>query len=427
MSSNSAQRFFTRGALAPLANREYRFLLAGFAIGQMLMPLQFITQILWVQQFAPQDIWLILVALIATCRGIGAMMFGLYGGALADRYDRKRLLLLILVLQLVGTVMIAALMYFMNGGVLGFSLFFLLTFLTSGLQSIDAPTRMALLPDVLGPELTPAGMSLNQVAGQLAMPVAMVSTGIIIDQLGFSGAYLCSAIALVVAMGFIYLMRYQPSETQLLQAGKRYGLGEVFTDVKVGLAYARNHSVIFWLIMLLILMMSFGYPATASFGPTWVTTVVEVEIRNMGFVVMFWGLGSFVAAIVMTRLASFERRGALVAFGAVLFSLSFVVFVSDHTVLNVIIGNFGLGAGMTTTMVSSTILIQHLAPNEVRGRIMSIFQLNMAFAQLMTMPVAFLGQWLTLPVLFPILSWITLGMVILILLSRPQVAKASVS
>ena len=44
--------------------------------------------------------------------------------------------------------------------------------------------------------------------------------------------------------------------------------------------------------------------------------------------------------------------------------------------------------------------MQQLVPNEVRGRIMSIFQLNMGVAQLMTMPIALLGQWLTLQVLF---------------------------
>ena len=82
---------------------------------------------------------------------------------------------------------------------------------------------------------------------------------------------------------------------------------------------------------------------------------------------------------------------------------------------------------MTTTMISSTILIQHLTPNEMRGRVMSLLQLNMAFAQLMTMPVAMLAQWLTLEVLFPILAVLTLGAVVLILSLRLQLVKARVS
>lgn len=398
----------------------------GFAIGQMLMPLQFITQILWVQHYAPPDIWLILVAFIATCRGVGALAFGLYGGALADRYNRKHILLLILSLQIFTTAGIAFLMLFSVGDTFGFVIFFLLTFLSSGLQSIDGPTRLAILPDVLGPELTPAGMSLNQVAGQIAMPLAMLVTGMLIDGLGFGGAYLFSIAGLITSIICIALMSYRPQEEQVLKASQRYGAQEAFNDVKLGLAYARDHRVILWIIILLVSMMSFGYPATASLGPTWVTTVVGVEIANMGYVVMFWGIGSLIAAVLLTRFASVRQRGLMLVGGALVFSFSFVVFVYDHTPINAIIGNIGLGIGMTTTMVSSTILIQHLVPNEFRGRIMSIFQMNMAFAQLMTMPVALLGQWLTLPVLFPLLAIATLGFVLLIIFSQPQVRRATI-
>jgi ENTS family enterobactin (siderophore) exporter len=275
--------------------------------------------------------------------------------------------------------------------------------------------------------MTAAGMSLNQVAGQVAMPLAMAMTGIIIDAAGFSGAYLFSAIGHFLAIVFIALMAYQPIVATSHTTTWHDGFREIFKDIGIGINYARNHPIILWVIILLVMMMSLGYPATASLGPTWVTTVVEVPIPRMGFVVMFWGLGSLTAAILLTRFSSTERRGALVAFGALLFSISFVIFVSGRQEINVIIGNFGLGAGMTITMVSSTILIQHLVPNEIRGRIMSIFQLNMAFAQLMTMPVAMLGQWLTLPVLFPVMSFLTLALVIVILITQPQLIRAVTS
>ncbi|MDZ7685730.1 MAG: hypothetical protein U5O39_12560 [Gammaproteobacteria bacterium] len=136
-------------------------------------------------------------------------------------------------------------------------------------------------------------------------------------------------------------------------------------------------------------MMSLGYPATASLGPTWVTTVVKVPIAEMGFIVMFWGIGSLVGALAMAYLASFERRGLLIGLGTLLFASSFVIFASWHTTTNVIIGNLGIGAGMT-------------------------------------MPVAILAQWLTLPVLFPALAWATLAIVILVLAVQRQVMKARV-
>lgn len=417
---NSRLREFQGGILA---NGNYRLLLGGFAVGQLLMPLQFLTQILWVQHNAPDDIWLILVALIGASRGVGALTFGLYGGALADRFDRRKLLIVTQCLLVVTTLAIAALMATNIDGVWGFALFFMLTLVGGGLQAIDMPTRLAIVPDILGPELTAAGLSLNQVVGQLAMPLAMFGTGFIIHRFGFAGAYFLSVVGHLAVIGFLVAMKYQ-STKPLTHRQVSYGFGEVIADVRFGLSYARNNTVVLWVIVLLATMMGLGFPATANLGPTWITTVVGVEVRDLGYVVMTWGVGSLIAAIALTRYSSIVHRGRLIGFGAVLFSLSFIVFVGNDSVVNAVIGNLGLGAGMTITTVSSTILIQQLVPNEVRGRIMSIFQLNMGFAQLMTMPVAILAQWLTLPVLFPLMAVITTVAVVLILVSRREIVRA---
>ncbi len=411
-------------AKGPLGNRNFRLILGGAAIGHLLMPLQFVTQILWVQAHAPEDVWLILVALIGASRGVGALTFGLYGGALADRFDRRKLLLTTQALLVLMTIGITGLMLGSEGGTVGFVFFFLLTFLSAGLQSIDMPTRLAIVPDILGPDLTPAGMSLNQVAGQLAMPIALIGMGFIIDSLGFGGAYGLSLIGQFVVILFLARMSERMPFAEPRKQRGVYGFGEAIKDVRDGLAYARGHKVVLWVIVLLVTMMGLGMPAVGNLGPAWITTVIGVEIRDLGWVMMTWGLGSLVAALLMTRFASIPRRGLVIGGGALLFALSYVVFTIDNTVANVVIGNFGLGAGMTTAMVSSTILIQQLVPNEVRGRIMGILQLNMGFAQLMTMPVAILGQWLTLPVLFPGLALVTLGAILLVLATRRQILRA---
>ncbi len=411
-------------AKGPLGNRNFRLILGGAAIGHLLMPLQFVTQILWVQAHAPEDVWLILVALIGASRGVGALTFGLYGGALADRFDRRKLLMTTQALLVLMTIGITGLMLGSEGGAVGFVFFFLLTFLSAGLQSIDMPTRLAIVPDILGPDLTPAGMSLNQVAGQLAMPIALIGMGFIIDSLGFGGAYGLSLIGQFVVILFLARMSERMPFAEPRKQRGVYGFGEAIRDVRDGLAYARGHKVVLWVIVLLVTMMGLGMPAVGNLGPAWITTVIGVEIRDLGWVMMTWGLGSLVAALLMTRFASIPRRGLVIGGGALLFALSYVVFTIDNTVANVVIGNFGLGAGMTTAMVSSTILIQQLVPNEVRGRIMGILQLNMGFAQLMTMPVAILGQWLTLPVLFPGLALVTLGAILLVLATRRQILRA---
>ena len=409
--------------LAPLANRDYRWLLAGFALGQMLMPLQFVTQILWVQNNAPDGIWLLLVALIGVSRGLGAFTFGLYGGALADRFDRRLLLIANQGLLVVTTVLIATLMYFDVTDWLGFATFFAITFVAGGLQSIDIPTRLAIVPDVLGPSLTPAGLTLNQVAAQMAMPLALLATGFIIDGLGYSGSYLLSALGHVATIFFLALMRYE--QTTKRSDAPFSGL-QAIRDVGDGFRYARSQPAVLWTILLLVTMMSFGFPATANLGPTWITTVVGVETRYFGVIGMTWGLGSLLAALVLMRLSSYPRRGLLVGIGATIFAVSFYIFVMGPTVWHAVIGNLGLGAGMTTASVSATILIQHLVANEVRGRVMSIFQLNMGFAQFMTMPVAIAAMWVPIQTLFPALALFTLAVVLAILFGKREVVRARV-
>ena len=239
-------------ALAPLYNRDFRFLFFGFAVGQMLGPMQFLTQIFWVQENAPEDIWLILVALIGASRGVGSLTFGLYGGALADRFDRRKLLLFSQFFLLLSTLAIAALMLLDVTGTGGFIAFFGITFLSAGFQSIDAPTRLAIVPDLLNHDQVAAGLSLNQVAGQLSMPLALLSIGLIIDVIGFGGAYLLSAIGHVIIIISVALMTYRMVPRKQTNS---YTFKQSIEDVRFGLKYARSHSVVLWVILLLVTMM----------------------------------------------------------------------------------------------------------------------------------------------------------------------------
>jgi len=266
--------------------------------------------------------------------------------------------------------------------------------------------------------------------GNTAFPIFFLATFIA----ACSGRYLAEsgcrpacggsgAIGHVIAVICIALMQKTRTNDP---ASQRYGARQSLRDIREGLTYTRDHKTVLWVIILLVAMVGLGLPAVGSLGPSWITTVVGVEVRNVGFVVMTWGIGALIAGVVLARFSSFRRRGLLIGGGALLFCLSFVVFVIDPTLTSVIVGNLGLGAGMTITMVSSTILIQHIVPNEVRGRIMSILQLYTGVAQTMTLPIAILGQWLTLEVLFPILALITGVTVMALLVLRPQVMTARV-
>jgi MFS family permease len=408
---------------APLAVADFRLLFLAMVIGQALMPLQFVTQIFWVQESVGVDVRIVLVGLIGTTRGAGQLTFGLYGGALADRFDRRRLLIITQSLGVCLTLSIAGLMAVSDATPLALLVFFALAFLSAGIFAINAPTRQALIPEIVGEALVPRAIALSVAGIQTAIPFALFASGLLVEFLGFAVTFALSGIAQAAEVTMLLLMRHR-SPSRAAQAGAR---PSALRDVREGLRYTRRNPTVMWTIVLMVAMVGLGFPAVANMGPTWITTVVGQPYRNFGFIALTWAIGSFTASTLLARFAGFERTGALVVVGAIGFALSFVFFSSGHTVAFAVVGNLGLGASMSLAQVSASALILNSVPNEVRGRVMSLMLLNMSIAQLITFPLAAIGQAVTLQVLFPVLAVVCLTAVTVIAVSKPCVWQARIT
>jgi MFS family permease len=409
---------------AALRFREFRLLFIGLVFAQALMPLQFVSQIFWIQDSAGQANRLLLIGAIGTTRGLGALTFGLIGGAFADRFDRRRLLMTTQTSALVLNLCVAAVMLVSDGGPVALALFFTLTFGASAMWAVDMPTRQAIIPDLVGRDLAPGAISLTAAGAQVAAPVSIFVSGIFVDTFGFGETYAISCLGHAAAVIALLLMRYRPTIARALP-GARYGVRETYRDVRAGLAYTRSQSTLLWVIVLLTTIMVMGFPAVANLGPTWVTTVVGVSFRNFGFVAIFWGGSAFLTSLLLTRFSYFTRKGAILALAALLFATGFCIF-STGTLAGAIAGNAALGCGMAAAQITAASLVQHIAPNEVRGRVMSILWLNMGLAQLVTFPIAAIAQVSSLRVLFPVMATALTIVVIFIVLTRPQVRRARV-
>jgi MFS family permease len=411
------------GAGSPLGVRDFRLLLTGLVVSSALMPLQFVTQIFWIQENTGEGTQVVLVGLIGSMRGVGMLTFGLYGGALADRFDRRKLLMTTQTAGILLVLGIAALMWLSDGGPAALAAFFALTLLSSGTFAIDAPTRQAMVPDILGPKLLPAGISLNTAGMQIAMPVSLFASGLLIDALGFAATFALSGAGLLFEVLTLAAMRYRSSHSRQVAAG-RYGFRKMAGDVREGFRYTRGNATVRWVIALMVAMMALGFPAVANLGPTWVTTVIGVSFRNFGFVALTWGLGAFAGSLAMARLASYPRKGPLLAAGAGTFALGFVVFVIP-TVPTAVVGNLLLGVGMAVAQISATTVVQLVAPNEVRGRVMSLLQLNMGLAQLLTFPVALIASATSLEAVFPALAFTVVVLVVAIVVGQRRLLRGA--
>src|SRR3990172_3829072 len=116
--------------------------------------------------------------ILAASRGSGMVAFSLVGGAIADRADRKRVLLVCESLSLVAHAAIAVLMLAEPLGEGSVGLVAVVTFLAAGIQSIDTPARSASVPAAAGRENIAAAIALLAISSQVTMPLSLPIAGI---------------------------------------------------------------------------------------------------------------------------------------------------------------------------------------------------------------------------------------------------------
>ena len=377
------------------------------------------TPIFWVQEHADDDIRVLLVGVLSAVRGVAMVLFGLYGGALADRIDRRRLLIYTQSSAVLVGFGILALVALAGGGAGVMAALFVLVFFAAGLWAVDGPTRQAMVPDIVGAEDAPRGVALAASGTWVVTSVTIVAVGFVIDGLGFSGAFAIVAAMQVVALATLLPMHYQRQD--LPSAPSASGLAEF----RAGVRYTWRHPVLRWLIGVSVLMTAIAMPAISGLGPTWVTTVVGASFSDFGLIASVWGLGALVASLILTRYARIEAMGLVFAGSAVLFAAGFLTFGLHDSAIFVVAGNAGVGSGLIATQIAGVGLIARIAPAELRARVTSLLLLDRALAQLLALPLAAIAQGIGLTTLFPILGVLCVAtVVVLILAASPAVWRS---
>lgn len=415
------------GMMEPFRLREFRLLLTGFVVGQSMMPLQFVASIAWIQLVAPENIEILMVGAIGTIRGLGMIGFGLFGGALADRFDRRRLLMVTQAVAFISNILIAVMMWTGSGTTTDIIIFFALTIVASSAHAIDGPTRNAITPEILGPRLTPAGIALNSAAMQLAMPISIFASGLLIDHLGHGTVFAISAMGHLGEVLILAMMSYRTVFSAAhIAARQGQGAGQAVRDIAAGFRYARSKAVILWTVLIVVLMMSLIMPPTGTLGPQWVTKVVGATWSQFSYIAVFWGGGAMVASLILVRFSWIERKGLLTGLGVIVMALGFVVFTNPPSQINAMMGNLLLGVGMSVAMVSANATLAYETPNEMRGRIMGLIFLGMGIAQAVGLPLGAVAQSLTMETLFPPMSFAVLAILAAIIIFRPVILRARV-
>ncbi|MGI8644880.1 MAG: MFS transporter [Nocardioides sp.] len=301
------------------------------------------------------------------------VVFGLYGGALADVFDRRT----ILVWTTVGLIVTSAL-FWLQAAVGQTNVWLLLSLfaLQQAFFAVNQPTRSAVLPKIVPAELLPAANSLNITVMQAGAIAGPLTAGVLIPVLGFEWLYLIDSLTLLATLSAVVRL---PELPVLGGAGRVPGLGAVVD----GFAYLRHHPVLLMSFVVDLIAMVFGMPralfpeiANLDFGGP--------EEGGLVFALLFAAIpaGAVLGGVFSGWVSRVDRQGRAVIVAILVWGLAMVGFgvavgLADRWrpwMLAVALAMLVVGgsADMASSAFRNSMLMT-AATDEVRGRLQGVF------------------------------------------------------
>ena len=344
-------------------------------------------------------------ALLGTMALISAfpmIIVSLFGGAIADRIQKKRVVIAGLIGSAIVSLGIAVALStgYINKENPGSWLVLVAGMLCMGsIMGFMMPALQALIAEIVDREQLMNAVAFNTMGMNVLTAVAPYIAGTLIDTFNFdavyyvmTGLYICSAF-------FIFSI---PGGRQPTGEG-----GNILGEIRKGFQYIRQNSTI-----MIVLLFSLGATALAmpyqQLMPIYVDDILNVGAKGMGILMSVAGAGAFVGSITLTALPN-KKRGLLLLGSGLIAGTALVIF-SFSTIWGLSLGIMVfIGLGQTLRMTIGSTLLQAYADAEYRGRVMSIFSMQWGIMSVITFFAGILAE--ALPV-----QWILGSLAMLLIL-----------
>jgi MFS family permease len=321
------------------------------------------------------------LGLVGLAQAVPSLGFGLFGGAVADRVDRRRLIVLT---QSVMGAIAAIFAVLVIVGRIDILTVLLLSAITSAVNSFDSPARQSLFPSLVPRRQLVSAVGLNSTAINAAQLIGPMLGGLLYIPLGIGGLFALSAVSYLVLVGALLRLRLSPAIAEAQTEG-------VLRSIREGLAYMQNDPVIRWVIVLAFASQLLVRPYV-HLMPAFAEQILHLGAVELSWLMGASGAGAFIGTLVGASLGSVERRGRVLSASAVVVGALMIVFIMQRALVASLVTLVVLSTCVLLfqQMVVSTLQIR--TPEHMRGRIMSIHGiLPLAFMPLGIMVLGSLG------------------------------------
>ncbi|MCI0520025.1 MAG: MFS transporter [Chloroflexi bacterium] len=356
--STSARPLTWSGVFAALRHRNYRLWFFGQLVSLVGTWMQSTAQAFLIYELTRSTAYL---GYAQFANGAPSLLFMLYGGVIADRMPRRTLLLLAQTAMMLLAVILAALTF--SGLVRPWHIL-ILAFLLGIANAFDAPARQSFVLEMVGREDMTNAIALNSTMFNIGTVVGPAVAGLVYV-LGAGWCFALNAVSFLAVIAALLAMRLPP-------AAPRPQNDSALAEIRAGLRYVRGNVVVRTAIFQLGAVSFFGVGVVALL-PAWAVEVLGGGAALNGFLQSARGLGAVAGALTLAAIGGFTPRGRIAAVASLALPFTLLAFSAARGQPLALACMAAVGLAFMSFANSANALVQSRTPDDLRGRVMSIF------------------------------------------------------
>jgi len=302
------------------------------------------------------------IGVVAFFDSMPRLLVGALGGAIADRFDRRRVLLITQTLAMIQAIIYWLAVWF---GVIAFWHIVVLAFFLGIVNTINQTARQSLVNSLVPREELLNAIGLQSSVFNFSKILGPSAGGVIIGFVGIADCFLVNALSFLALIFNLHLMELPPWEP-------RSDRQSIWADIKEGFMYVRSSRRIFHIISISYVMALFGAPYS-RFVPIFATNILRVGPTGFGILMSAPGFGATVAALFLASVKKMRVGIRWICICVLGFALSLTLFAFSHSFVLSFIFLAMVGFCQIAERALSNTAIQIETPSNLLGRVLSLF------------------------------------------------------
>jgi MFS family permease len=362
MARSDRQATTPRSTFAALGSRNYRLYWLGLVCYVLGHRAEYVTLAWMVWAFSREPLYL---GYLGLAQGVPLVVFQLFGGVLADRVDRRRLLL---ATQTFTALTLATGFGLSLAGLVRVEHLLALAALSNTFRAFDEPTRLSLIPQLIERERLPNAIALGSIPWQASRMIGPSVTGLLIAAFGGTVGFALAAGASVAALALYSRLRVRADPSQSARE-------PMVRQLLEGLSFVAHDFVFAALIGLALFNAVFGL-SYVTLLPIFADWYFNTGSTGFGLLNAAHGIGAFIGTLTVASTAHLiARPGPMLLLTAIGMGLALMIFSTSPSMAMGLGMLVLVGFANTFYLTQVSTFVQSNVPDRLRGRVLSIYSL----------------------------------------------------